>query len=194
MLVLASNSPQRLELLKQAGIEIGRVISPNIDEKPLKSELPLSYVRRMALQKCYAVKPDHDNHVLTADTIVVCGRRILGQPQNKEIAEQFLRLISGRKHRVTTSVCLAHKGEMRVRTVITVVKMKRLSSVELGDYLDSGEWKGKAGGYAIQGIAAKFIPSISGSYTNVVGLPLTETINLLLGNGFLIDNKAINNE
>mgnify|MGYP001390210713 CR=1 FL=1 len=194
MLVLASNSPRRLELLQQAGVKIGQIIDPKIDETSLKSELPLSYVRRMALAKSYSVEADLNDFVLTADTIVMRGRRILGKPENRKVAESYLKLLSGHKHRVATSVCLAHKDKIKVRTVLTVVKMKRLSSVEISNYLDSGEWKGKSGGYAIQGNAAKFIPSISGSYTNVVGLPLTETINLLTGNGFIIDNKVPINE
>ena len=194
MLVLASNSPRRLELLQQAGVKIGQIIDPKIDETSLKSELPLSYVRRMALAKSYSVEADLNDYVLTADTIVMRGRRILGKPENRKVAESYLKLLSGHKHRVATSVCLAHKDKIKVRTVLTVVKMKRLSSVEINNYLDSGEWKGKSGGYAIQGNAAKFIPSISGSYTNVVGLPLTETINLLTGNGFIIDNKVPINE
>ena len=194
MLVLASNSPRRLELLQQAGVKIGQIIDPKIDETSLKSELPLSYVRRMALAKSYSVEADLNDFVLTADTIVMRGRRILGKPENRKVAESYLKLLSGHKHRVATSVCLAHKDKIKVRTVLTVVKMKRLSSVEISNYLDSGEWKGKSGGYAIQGNAAKFIPSISGSYTNVVGLPLTETINLLTGNGFIIDNKVSINE
>ncbi|MDG2474210.1 MAG: Maf family protein [Paracoccaceae bacterium] len=194
MLVLASNSPRRLELLQQAGVKIGQIIDPKIDETSLKSELPLSYVRRMALAKSYSVEADLNDYVLTADTIVMRGRRILGKPENRKEAESYLKLLSGHKHRVATSVCLAHKDKIKVRTVLTVVKMKRLSSAEISNYLDSGEWKGKSGGYAIQGNAAKFIPSISGSYTNVVGLPLTETINLLTGNGFIIDNKVCINE
>ena len=194
MLVLASNSPRRRELLELAGFEIDKIIAPNIDESPLKSELPLQYVKRMALAKSNVVEKQDCDFVLTADTIVFRGRRILGKPESKSVAQKYLSLLSGSRHRVVTSVCLAHNGETKVKNVVTIVKMKRLSTVEMNYYLDSEEWKGKAGAYAIQGIASVFIPSISGSYTNVVGLPLTETVNLLVGSGCIMKNKVFKNE
>ena len=132
-------------------MQIDKIIDPHIDETPLKSELPMQYVRRMAVSKCRAVRKEDMAFVLTADTIVVRGRRILGKPQKAQDAETYLKLLSGTKHRVITSVCLAHKGELRVRDVITFVKMKRLSAIEISSYLETEEWKGKAGGYAIQG-------------------------------------------
>ncbi len=184
MLLLASTSPRRKELLEQAGIIVDRIVDPNIDETPKKIELPMVYVRRMALEKCNAVEKKHSDFVLAADTIVFRGRRILGKPENRYVAKKYLNLLSGCRHRVVTSVCLAHNHKIRIRNVTTVVKMKRLSTQEINDYLETNEWSGKAGGYAIQGKAAFFIPAISGSYTNVVGLPLTETINLLMGSGF----------
>ncbi|PQM60111.1 MAG: septum formation protein Maf [Rhodobacteraceae bacterium] len=191
MLVLGSNSPRRRDLLLQAGIKIGKIINTDIDETPFKSELPLCYVKRMALEKSNAVVKKNSDFVLTADTIVVRGRRILGKPKSRILAETYLELLSGCNHRVITAVCLAYKGSLKVRTVKTLVKMKRLSKIEINNYLDSEEWVGKAGGYAIQGKAAKFIPFISGSYTNIVGLPLTETVNLLLGNGFVVEGKVL---
>ena len=184
MLVLASNSPRRKRLLQQAGITIAKIVNPKIDETPLNNELPLKYVQRMALAKSYSVNKQANEFVITADTIVMRGHRIMGKPDNREVAEKYLELLSGRKHRVVTSVCLAHCDKIWIRNVLTVVKMKQFSKEDIKDYLDSGEWKGKAGGYAIQGRAARFIPSISGSYTNVVGLPMTETVNLLVGNGY----------
>ncbi len=194
MFILASNSPQRLGLLEQAGVAVDKIVSPNIEEVPLEAELPIDFVRRMALTKSKVIINHDNDFVLTADTIVTRGRRILGKPENRITAKKYLSLLSGSRHRVITSVCLAHSGKTIVREVITMVKMKLLSGVEIEEYLDTDEWKGKAGGYAIQGRAAKFIPQISGSYTNAVGLPLTETINMLIGNGFILRNKFVNNE
>ena len=191
MLILASNSPRRRELLELAGVVIDKVVSPDIDETPLKSELPQLYVRRMAVCKSDAIEKRYQDYVLTADTIVTRGRRILGKPENKIMAEGYLKILSGCRHRVLTSVCLAHNGKLMVRTVTTIVKMKSLSKVDIENYLISGEWMGKAGGYAIQGKAATFIPFISGSYTNVVGLPLTQTVNLLTGNGFKLEEHRL---
>lgn len=190
MFILASNSPRRRELLELAGVSIDKIVSPNIDETPQKSELPKVYVQRMALSKSQVVEKEDDDYVLTADTIVTRGRRILGKPENRVMAESYLKLLSGCRHRVLTSVCLAHRGKIKVRTVMTSVKMKSLTNFEIKNYLNSDDWIGKAGGYAIQGTAAAFIPFISGSYTNVVGLPLTETINLLTGNGFQLNNTG----
>ena len=187
MLILASNSPRRRELLEQAGIKIGKIISPDIDEAPLGSELPKPYVQRMALAKSNSIDKCNRDFVLTADTIVTRGRRILGKPENETMAESYLRILSGCRHRVLTSVCLAYNDKLIVRTVMTTIKLKCLSEAEIKNYLSSGEWMGKAGGLAIQGKAAAFIPFISGSYTNAIGLPLTETINLLIGNGFQLD-------
>ena len=194
MLVLASNSPRRKELLRQAGIKIDKIVDPNIDETPFESELPLRYVKRMALEKSLSVEKKIDDFVISADTIVVRGRRVFGKPINSVTATRYLKLLSGCRHRVITSVCLANRGTIKTRTVTTIVKMKRLSNAELVDYLNSGEWKEKAGGYAIQGRAAKFIVSISGSYSNVVGLPLFETINLLIGSGYILDQQIACND
>ncbi len=182
-LILASASPRRRDLLAQIGVEPDEVRPAEIDETPLRGELPRAYVARMAREKAAAVTAEQAL-VLAADTVVSCGRRILGKPRDAGEAVDFLLLLSGRRHRVTTAVCLVQSDAQRLRLVETRVKMKRLSDAELSAYLRSGEWQGKAGGYAIQGIAGAFIPEIIGSYTNVVGLPLTETANLLAGAGY----------
>ena len=181
-LVLGSASPRRRDLLGQIGVVPNQIAPADIDETPAKAELPRIYVERMAREKNAAVQSD--GLILTADTVVSAGRRILGKPEDATEAAQFLMLLSGRRHRVTTSVCLRDGETLRQRTVETLVKMKRLSDHELSAYLRSNEWQGKAGGYAIQGIGSALIPEINGSYTNVVGLPLTETANLLIGMGY----------
>lgn len=188
-LILGSASPRRRDLLGQIGVVPDAISPADIDETPLKAELPRLYVERMAREKNAAI--DGDGLVLTADTVVSAGRRILGKPVDVTQAAQFLLLLSGRRHRVTTSVCLRDGDTLRQRTVQTRVKMKTLSDSELSAYLRSNEWQGKAGGYAIQGIAAAFIPQINGSYTNVVGLPLTETANLLVGMGYPVSFEGI---
>ncbi|MEL6479678.1 MAG: Maf family protein [Pseudomonadota bacterium] len=183
-LILASASPRRRDLLAQIGVVPDAVRPADIDETPRPREVPRVYVERMALEKNHAVAAEQDALVLTADTVVSAGRRILGKPADADEAGAFLRLLSGRRHRVTTSICLRSGDVLHQRTVETRVKMKRLSAAEIAAYLAGEEWQGKAGGYAIQGRAAMFIPEISGSYTNVVGLPLTETAGLLQAMGY----------
>ncbi len=189
-LVLASASPRRRALLAQIGVVPDAVVPAEIDETPAKAELPRRYAQRLAREKAEAVAAREPGLVLAADTVVAVGRRILGKPLDAAEAVRFLLLLSGRRHRVTTAVGLAGLGAVRVRTVETRVKLKRLSDTELSAYIRSGEWEGKAGGYAIQGIAAAFVPEIHGSYTNVVGLPLTETANLLLGAGYPVSYEG----
>lgn len=181
-LVLGSASPRRRELLAQIGVIPDEISPADIDETPGAGELPRPYVERIAREKNLAVQAQ--GLVLTADTTVSAGRRILGKPDNAAEATEFLLRLSGRRHRVTTSVVARHGDVVRQRTVETRVKLKRLSDTEISAYIRSGEWQGKAGGYAIQGIAAAFVPELYGSYTNVVGLPLTETANLLSGLGY----------
>lgn len=181
-LTLGSASPRRRDLLAQIGVVAADIIPADIDETPEAGELPRIYVERMAREKSHAVVSD--GVVLTADTVVSVGRRILGKPADVAEAALFLTLMSGRRHRVMTSVCLRNGDLVRQRTVETRVRMKRLSDAELSAYLRTDEWQGKAGGYAIQGIGAALIPEIQGSYTNVVGLPLTETIALLSSMGY----------
>ena len=184
-LILGSASPRRLELLAQIGVTPDKVSPADIDETPIKGEQPRAYVIRMAAEKAAAISVGAGDVVLCADTTVVLGRRILGKPETAQEAETFLRMISGRRHRVITAVAVGCDGRIWQRDVTTMVRFKRLSDVEIGAYLESDEWQGKAGGYAIQGRAAAFIPAINGSYSNVVGLPLAETANLLRTAGVL---------
>jgi len=182
-LILGSASPRRRALLAQIGVIPDAVIPAGIDETPGRDEAPRRYVLRMAVEKAQAI-PDETALILSADTMVTAGSRILGKPADAGEATQFLLLLAGRRHRVTTAVALRHGARLWTRRVETQVKVNRLSDMELSAYLRSGEWRGKAGGYAIQGVFAAFIPEIFGSYTNVVGLPLTETANLLSGAGY----------
>jgi septum formation protein len=188
-LVLASSSPRRLALLRQAGIEPDRVLAPEADEAPLRRELPVPHALRLAVAKAEAVAArlggEGAAFVLAADTVVACGRRILPKAGSRGEAERCLDLLSGRRHRVHGGVCvLAPGGRRSARVVTTMVRFKRLEEAERTAYLDSGEWEGKAGGYAIQGRAAAFVPAINGSYTNVVGLPLAEALAMLMGLGW----------
>lgn len=184
-LVLGSASPRRLALLEQVGLQPARILPPEIDETPRPGEGPRPYVERMAREKLAAVPAGGPAFVLVADTVVALGHRILGKPENEAEAEKFLRALSGRRHHVMTAVALATPAcKVSARTVCTRVSFKRLSEEEIAGYLASGEWQGKAGGYAIQGLAGAFVKAIGGSYTNVVGLPLYETVALLKGAGF----------
>lgn len=191
-LVLASGSPRRLGLVNQAGIEPDALRPADIDELPKRGELPRALATRLARAKAEAalnaIKLDEQlsgSYILAADTVVAVGRRILPKAELLDEAAQCLRLLSGRSHRVHTGVCLVTPKEVfRQRLVETRVRFKRLSDEDIEAYLASGEWRGKAGGYAAQGIAASFMVKIVGSYTNVVGLPLYETVALLSGEGF----------
>ena len=186
-LVLASSSPRRLALLRQIGIEPDRILAPEVDEAPLPKELPRAHALRLAEAKARAalVRLAEPAFVLAADTVVACGRRILPKAESREVASACLALLSGRRHRVLGGICVvAPGGAVRCRLVTTIVRLKRLTAAETEGYLRSGEWRGKAGGYAIQGRAARFVPAINGSYSNVVGLPLAETVALLEGLGW----------
>ena len=188
ILVLASASPRRLELLRQIGIVPDHVEPADIDETPRPRELPAGHVVRLAEAKGRAVRPRHpDAFILAADTVVSCGRRILPKAEDEATAQACLTLLSGRRHRVYGGIALLTPGgDLAIRRVVSQVTFKRLSDQELAAYLASGEWHGKAGGYAIQGHAAALIPWIAGSYSNVVGLPLYETAQLLAGRGYPI--------
>jgi septum formation protein len=191
-LVLASGSPRRLALLNQAGIEPDALIPSELDEIPHKGELPRALATRLARAKAdaalAAVRIDEELRgafIIAGDTVVAVGRRILPKAEMLDEAAQCLRLLSGRNHRVYTSVCMVTPKEaFRQRLTETRVRFKRLSKEDLEAYLASGEWRGKAGGYAIQGLGGAFVVKIVGSYTNVVGLPLPETIALLSGEGY----------
>jgi len=185
-LILASASPRRLDLLRQIGVFPDKIIPADIDEAITKSDTPRSLALRLAKSKAVKVSYNYEGYfVLGADTVVSVGSRILSKPINSEQARDFLKLLSGRRSRVFGGVALLSPShEMRHRVVETMVKFKRLSEQEINYYIASGEWEGKAGSYAIQGIASKFIPSINGSYSNIVGLPLYETAQLMFGLGF----------
>ena len=186
LLVLASASPRRLELLRQVGLLPDRIDPAGIDETPRLGELPAAHALRLAEEKARAVMPRHPGaYVLGADTVVACGRRILPKTEDEASARKCLELLSGRRHRVHGGITLASPdGRLVSRRVDSQVAFKRLSEAEITAYLRSGEWRGKAGGYAIQGRAAALIRWVSGSYSNVVGLPLFETVQLLAGRGY----------
>ena len=183
-LILGSGSPRRRELLAQIGVVADDIRPPDIDETPQTSELPRPYCARMTREKALAVRAGDDDIVLSADTTVALGRRILGKPEDEKEAVAFLYAMSGRRHRVITAVAVRRGEQLWERDVVTHVKMKNLSDLEVNAYLASGEWAGKAGGYGIQGAAGAFVPWISGSFTAVVGLPLTETATLLQAAGY----------
>ena len=185
-LVLASGSARRRELLYQIGLEPDKIVATDIDETPLANEKPADLVHRLAVNKMVAAGLDTaDSFILAADTAVAVGRRVLSKPAGEMEARVFLKLMSGRRHRVYTAVAAhAPDGRQRVRIVNSVVAIKRLSEEEISWYLASGEWCGKAGGYAIQGYAGRFVRFLRGSYSNVVGLPLFETVNLLENLGY----------
>src|ERR1700746_2888563 len=191
-LVLASGSPRRLSLINQVGIEPDALRPTDIDETPKRGELPRAYATRLARNKAETalgmVRIDDElkgAYILAADTVVAVGRRVLPKAETLDEAAQCLRLLSGRNHRVYTGVCMVTpKESFRQRLVETRVRFKRITKEDLEAYLASGEWRGKAGGYAVQGLAGSFVVKIVGSYTNVVGLPLYETLALLSGEGY----------
>jgi len=193
-LVLASASPRRLQLLSQVGIEPDALRPADVDETPLKGELPRLYARRVSLAKALAARDIianddglADAYVLAADTVVAVNRRILIKPRSVDEALAMLRLLSGRAHKVFTAVQLVRPDDkVRSKVVVTRVRFKRLSAGEMDSYIASREWRDKAGGYAIQGIGAAFARKISGSYSNVVGLPLHEVVQMLNAEGFPI--------
>ena len=189
--VLGSSSPRRKELLSQIGVFPDKIVSPNIEENVLKKEVPLSYVKRMVEQKMNSVQKKYPKSlILTADTIVSVGRRVLLKTFVREELLKHLDLLSGRRHRVITafSICSPF-SKQKVKHVTSIVKFKRLTPEEKDFYLKSNEWKGKAGGYAIQGIASRYVSFLSGSYSKVVGLPLSEVYNSLISNGYNMKNE-----
>lgn len=190
--ILASASPRRVALLEQVGLKPDLLTPVDIDETPRRRETPRDYVRRMALDKIEAAKQLPQvkeifapRYLLTADTVVAVGRRILSKVEEPEDAREHLKLLSGRSHRVLTAICLlTPRGTLRKRLVDTKVRFKRLSGNEIEAYLASDEWRGKAGAYAIQGLAGAFVRHINGSYASVVGLPVYDVVQMLSGNGF----------
>ena len=185
-LVLASKSPRRLELLRQVGLAPDCIDPADIDETPHRGELPPAHATRLAQEKARAVVPRHSGaFILAADTVVACGRRILPKTEDETSARSCLEMLSGRRHRVHGAVAVVDpSGRLTSRRVDSQVAFKRLNETEIKAYLRTGEWRGKAGGYAIQGQAAALIRWVCGSYSNVVGLPLFETVQLLAGRGY----------
>lgn len=184
--VLASASPRRIELLKNIKIFPKITYSSEINEDIISKENPRKYCIRIAKNKALkALEKYPEEFILSADTIVFCSNKIFLKPKDKEEAKKFLAYFSGRKHNVLTCVCLAKKNLIKVKKVFTKVTFKRLNTLEIEEYLLTNEWKDKAGAYAIQGYAEKFIKRINGSYSNVVGLPLFETYNLLNSQGLI---------
>ncbi|MFH1804342.1 MAG: nucleoside triphosphate pyrophosphatase [Pseudomonadota bacterium] len=185
-LVLASASPRRLELLAQIGIVPSAVVPADIDETPLRDESPRRLALRLAEQKARAIAGDHAGcFILAADTVVACGQRDLGKATDADEARKFLKLLAGRRHRVYGGICvIAPDGTVRTRVVETRVIFRRLDEGDLARYIASDEWRGKAGAYGIQGLAATFIRDIAGSYSNVVGLSLYDADAMLRGLGF----------
>lgn len=185
-LVLASASPRRLELLAQLGIAPDEVLPADLDESPLRDETPRLLAVRLAREKAAAVaalRPEA--FVLAADTVVAVGRRLLGKAADEAEVRRFLDLLSGRAHRVLTGVAVAvPDGRVSARLSETRLQFKRLTPVEIDAYVAGGDWRGKAGGYGVQGRAGAFVRGLNGSYTGVVGLPLYETMNLLTGLGW----------
>lgn len=193
-LVLASASPRRIELLQQAGLEPDRLLPTDIDETPLKAEHPRSLAKRLSREKAERalerLRQDGEadgTFIVAADTVVAVGRRILPKAESIDDASNCLRLLSGRSHRVYTGVAVVTPtGRLRQKLVETRLRFKRLGRDELDSYLASGEWRGKAGGYAIQGLAGTFVVKLSGSYTGVVGLPLYELVGMLAADGYRV--------
>lgn len=192
-LILASSSPRRQELLASIGLNPHKIISPDVNETPLKGESIRDYVKRIAHLKAQTVHLQMpEAYVLSADTIVEMGRKIICKPQDEADARRILEKLSGRRHRVYTGVCVfSPHGQDVCRIVMTRVSLKRLTAEDIDAYVATGEWEGKAGAYGIQGSAAKFVTFISGSYTNIVGLPLYETDCLLKGLGFSRHEQAL---
>lgn len=187
-LILASASPRRQELLARVGVLPSAIEPADIDETPLKGEAPRDYVLRLAEEKARTVAQKHEGmYILAADTTVSVRRKILEKPQDEREALEFLKLLSGRRHRVISGVALvAPDDKMRARCVETIVQFKRLSSAEMADYIASKEWQGAAGGYKIQGMAEQYIKFLRGSHSNVVGLPLYDTMQMLRGAGYQV--------
>jgi septum formation protein len=185
MLILASASPRRLELLNRIGISPDLVVPADIDETEKPQESSKNYAARVAFEKACLVATVYPNdYVLAADTVVSVGSRILPKAETEEQARYCLQLLSGRNHKVTTAIALAHKGKIAKRTVVTKLAFKKLSTREIETYIESQEWQGKAGGYGIQGRAGAFVIQLMGSWESVMGLPLYETQSLLQGMGF----------
>lgn len=188
-LILASASPRRVDLLAQVGIIPDKIIPADIDETPLKGEHPRTLALRLAIGKAEKVfQTEKGSFILAADCVVACGRRDLGKPEDETDARRMLELLSGRRHKVYGGICvIASSGKKISRLVETVVSFRRLTERDIVSYVDSRDWEGKAGGYAIQGIAATFVKFLSGSYSNVIGLSVYDTVRMLESAGYKKD-------
>ena len=184
MLVLGSSSTARRELLKSVDIIPQKIAAPDVDERSLPNELPQDYVKRLAVTKANAITSEKEWYLITADTIVTVGRRILMKTSDESRAKEYLRLLSGRRHSVFTAFCVKHNDFVSLNLVRTVLKMRLLNENEISTYIATREWVGCAGAYSIQGRAKCFFPFISGCHSNVVGLPLPNLINALKGIGY----------
>ncbi|MCI5060549.1 MAG: Maf family protein [Alphaproteobacteria bacterium] len=185
-LILASASPRRIELLKQVGITPDQIIPANIDETPLKGEKPPHLALRLSKEKAGHIAASHaKSYILAADTVVACGQQLLDKPDDEEQAREYLTKLSGRRHQVYGGITLIDRaGRISQKKVKTLVQFKSLTAKEISHYIESREWEGKAGGYGIQGHAEGFIKFLSGSYSNVVGLSLYDTLALLRSGGY----------
>ena len=184
MLILGSSSAARAELLHSVGIIPDKIEIPDVDESLYLNETPQDYVKRIAKEKAVSIATPNASFLITADTIVTIGRRILPKTNDEIIAQEHLRALSGRRHRVFTAFCIKHHGLVSLNLVKTSLKMRLLSEKEIREYVSSKEWIGCAGGYSIQGRAKSFFPFISGCLSNVIGLPIPKLINVLNGLGF----------
>ena len=189
-LVLGSASPRRSELLGQLGLSPDTVRPADIDESVLPGETPRAYCSRVSRQKAEAIGAGPHEVLLCADTTVALGRRILGKPADRDEAERFLTILAGRRHKVITAVTVATTERLRQKIVTSTVRMRQISDAERAGYLDSEDWRGKAGGYGIQGPAGAFVPWIRGSFSAIVGLPLSETAQLLRAAGLRVGDAA----
>lgn len=186
MLILASASPARKALLESAGFTPDKIIPADIDETPRKGEKPGAYVKRLALEKAQAIQKQHpDAFIIAADTVAVSGAKIIGKPDDRAHAKRIITHFGGRRHRVITGLCiLAPMGKKTHKLIESTVKCRRITESELEWYLDSGEWEGKSGCYGLQGRASCFIEWINGSYSSIIGLPVSETVSALRSMGF----------
>ena len=193
MLILGSSSVARKELLHSVGIFPDEIVVPDVDESLGDSEKPQSYVKRIAKEKADSIYSCDKSFLVTADTIVTLGPKILLKTFDKGVAQEYLGALSGRRHNVLTAFCVKHNGLVTLNVVKTSLKMKLLSKTEINNYITSGEWVGCAGAYRIQGIAKRFFPFISGCFSNVVGLPIPKLINVLSGLGFFQNHNEKRN-
>ncbi len=184
LLILGSASVARKELLTSIGLVPDIIKKPEIDESLKPNESPVRYVKRMAEEKANAILLKKEPYLITADTIVVAGSRVLSKTTDEKVAYRYLRILSGRKHTVFTAFCVKHNGILSSKVVKTSLKMRLLSAKEINDYIACREWVGSAGAYRIQGRAKTFIPFISGCFSNVVGLPIPKLVSVLKGRGF----------